>query len=353
MTAENTLTINGTLVSFAPGETILQTAERHSIWIPTLCRLKRASPTGACRVCIVEIDGQSSPVRSCSTPTEAGMVVRTETSAIRAARRRTLIRLLSSGYHECLLCPASGDCRLQDMAYRYGAMGSHTSAPKTDFDFEDVNPFIVRDFSRCIMCGRCVKACREIQANDAIDFNRPQQPDRIITPGDRSLKDSDCVFCGECLQACPTGALVHRNAPPEPRGWETRTVKSTCTFCGVGCQIRLHVRDDSVCRVTGAEDSPPSYGSLCSKGRFGFGFIHSPERLTSPLVKERGGFRQASWQEALDLVSARLSAIKAESGPDSIGVFTSARITNEENYLIQKFARAGLGTNNVDHCARL
>jgi len=161
------------------------------------------------------------------------------------------------------------------------------------------------------------------------------------------------VFCGECVQVCPVGALVEKDARYKVRPWETEKVLTTCSYCGVGCQLYLHVKDNKVVKISGAADMPPNYGSLCVKGRFGFDFVNSPERLTTPLIKENGEFREASWDEALDLVAARFKDIKEKHGPDSQGVLTSARMTNEENYIAHKFTRAVLKTNNIDHCARL
>jgi predicted molibdopterin-dependent oxidoreductase YjgC len=217
---------------------------------------------------------------------------------------------------------------------------------------ETVNPFIVRDFSRCISCGRCVQACNDVQVNNAISFGYRGPDSKIIAAGDRPLKDSACVFCGECVQVCPVGALVEKDVRYKVRQWDTQTVRSTCSYCGVGCQVDLHVKDNKVVKVTGA-DTAPNNGSLCVKGRFGFDFIHSDKRLTTPMIKENGRHREATWEEALDLVADKLKGIRDAHGGDSIGVLTSARMTNEENYVAQKFARAVLKTNNVDHCARL
>ncbi len=251
------------------------------------------------------------------------------------------------------LCPAWGDCRLQDLAYKYQVTGDDNQRTKVKYPIEDVNPFIVRDFSRCILCGRCVKACNEIQVNNAIDFGYKDGPDaKIITPDDKALKDSDCVFCGECVQACPVGALVEKDARYKVRHWETIKTRTTCSYCGVGCQLYLHAKDSKVVKITGV-NAAPNYGSLCVKGRFGFDFINSPKRLTTPLIRKNNKFEQVSWDKALDYVCEKLSKIIKDKGPDSVGVLTSARITNEENYVAQKFARAVIKTNNIDHCARL
>ncbi len=381
MAAENIIVIDGQDFLFTPGETILQIAGRNGIDIPTLCYLKGASPTGRCRICQVEVQGKGDLASACETAAESNMVVRTETPRVVRERRANLESLLASGQHNCLvqdmdmdswtdfqlkamepkehetLCPAYGTCRLQDLAIQYRVRTSPQIPQEPRYTIENVNPFIVRDFSRCIVCGRCVKACNEIQVNNAISFGYEPPDSKIVTEGDLPLKDSNCVFCGECVQVCPVGALVPKrdfemdHSLSEAK--ETKKVRSVCSYCGVGCQIYLHVRDGKVVKVTGVEDVGPNYGSLCVKGRFGYDFIDHPDRLKTPLIRDNGKFKEASWDEALKLVAGNLTRIKQESGPDSIGVLTSARATNEDNYLAQKFARAVIGTNNVDHCARL
>ena len=377
MDAQNIIVINGNEFSFAPGETILQVAERNSIDIPTLCHLKNTTPTGQCRICVVEVEKARSLLTACSTPAMQNMVVHTESKAVVEARRLVLQLMLSSGNHNCAarmsdnqdwsrlqldvnhydkneeLCPVWGDCELQNLAYRYQVTAERFPRTPVPYPVEDVNPFIVRDFSRCIKCGRCVQACNEVQVNNAISFGYRGTDTKIIAAGDRPLKDSDCVFCGECVQVCPVGALVEKNARYKVRQWETKKVRTTCSYCGVGCQLNLHVKDNKVVKVSGMPDVKPNMGSLCVKGRFGFDFISSPERLTDPLIKENGKFRKASWDEALDLVAKKLGTIKDKYGADSIGVLTSARVTNEDNYIANKFTRAVLKTNNIDHCARL
>jgi predicted molibdopterin-dependent oxidoreductase YjgC len=377
MPNEHNITINGNRLTFEPGETILEVARRSSIDIPTLCFLKGASPTGACRICVVEVEGADRLLPSCATQAMDDMVVQTESPQVVDARRVILQLLMSSGNHNCAvrggdvaswtefqlkvqqedgaeeLCPAWGDCRLQDLAYRYQVTGQEFPHTEARYPMETVNPFIVRDFARCINCGRCVQACNEVQVNNAIDFGYRSGDSKIVTPGDRPLRDSDCVFCGECVQACPVGALVEKDARYVARPWEEEKIRTTCTYCGVGCQLYLHVMDGRVVRVTGVPDTAPNYGRLCVKGRFGYAFINSEERLTRPLIRKDGKLQEAEWDEALGLVAEKLGRIKEEHGPDSIGVLSSARVSNEENYVIQKFTRAVLKTNNVDHCARL
>jgi predicted molibdopterin-dependent oxidoreductase YjgC len=372
------IVINGHRLEFSPGETILEIARHHGIEIPTLCHLKGASPTGACRICVVEVQGARTLLAACATPAADKMVVKTESPAVVEARKVVLQLLLSSGNHNCAvhgadrndwtafqlrvrredasgeLCPVWGDCRLQDLAYRYQVDATRFAAPAVRYPIEDVNPFIVRDFSRCIQCGRCVQACNEVQVNNAISFGYRGTRSKIVAAGDRPLKDSECVFCGECVQACPVGALVEKDVRYRVRPWETEKVRTTCSYCGVGCQLWLHVKENRVVKVTGVEEAPPNFGSLCVKGRFGFDFVGDPQRLTAPLVRGAdGALHEATWEDAIAEVARQLGRIREQHGPDSIGVLTSARITNEENYIAHKFTRAVLGTNNIDHCARL
>ena len=379
MDSESIILIDGREFAFSPGETILDIARRNRIDIPTLCFMKGLSPTGACRICLVEVKGARTLVASCTMPASPNMEVRTESPRVMRARRMNLELLLSSGHHNCLvqdldmdswtdfqlgamavkeheeICPVYGDCRLQELAIRYRIKGNRFVPSEPGYPIENVNPLIVRDLSRCILCGRCVQACNEVQVNNAISFGYRGSVAKIVAKGDRALKDSDCVFCGECVQACPVGALVTKSdcGRTDRMKGKTKLVRTTCSYCGVGCQLYLHVRDHRIDKVTGVEDVGPNYGSLCSKGRFGYDFVQSPDRLKTPLIRENGGFREASWNEALNVVAERLGGIKGGFGPNAIGVLSSARITNEENYLVQKFTRAVLGTNNIDHCARL
>jgi len=374
--SENRITINGNRCRFTPGRTILEAARENHIQIPTLCFLKGASPTGTCRICVVEVAGSPKLVESCAALAANGMVVLTESPKVVASRRQTLALLLASGNHNCAIgapagsnwtrlqleveaadnstdiCPAWGDCRLQDLAYQYQADAQPYEKPALKYPMELVNPLIVRDFSRCILCGRCVQACNEIQVNRAISFGYRGTDAKIVAGEDVPLKESDCVFCGECVQACPVGALVEKKARFTRRPWDTEKIRTTCPYCGVGCQLWLHVRDGKIVKVTGVEDGAPNMGRLCVKGRFGYDFIYSEERLRHPLIRENDGFREATWDEATHLVAEKFTQIISESGPDALAGVSCARSINEDSYQMQKLFRAVFKTNNIDHCAR-
>jgi len=375
---KNIITINENSLTFEPGETILSIAQRNKIDIPTLCHLKNTIPTNTCKVCLVEIKGEDDLVESCATKAAIGMVIFTESPRVIEARKKHISRMLASGNHNCAirnfdtvdwtsfqlgvlkddgkedLCPAWGDCELQDLAYRYQVKTKGMPLNGCQYETERVNPFIIRDFSRCILCGRCVKACNEIQVNNAIKFGYAGKDLKIIAHNDAVLKDSDCVFCGECLQVCPVGALIPDKAFRDDRFKDTHTIRTTCSFCGVGCQMDIFVQDNLIVKIDGADvNLPPNNASLCVKGRFGFDFVGSKDRLTHPLIKKDGKQVKASWDKALQLVADKFTAIKENFGSDALGVLTSARVTNEDNYVAQKFTRAVLKTNNIDHCARL
>jgi predicted molibdopterin-dependent oxidoreductase YjgC len=208
--------------------------------------------------------------------------------------------------------------------------------------------------NKCILCGRCIRACNEIQVNEVLDFSMRGFRAKVGPAFDTDYIDSECFFCGECVDSCPVGAITMKQARFQGRPWELKKVKTTCTYCGVGCQMDLNIHGGKIVKVTGnREYGQPNEGSLCVKGRFGMDFVHSPERLKTPLIRKDGELKEATWDEAYSFIAKKLASIKKKHGPDSIAGFSSARVTNEENYLFQKFMRAVIGTNNVDHCARL
>jgi formate dehydrogenase major subunit len=347
-----TLTLNGKQVGFEPGQTILEVAQNNGVHIPTLCHLKGCTPTGACRICLVEVEGARSLVSSCSAPADKGMVVKTETDRVHRTRKLTTEFLMASGNHDCITCERSGDCTLQDLAYRYGIDEVRFETTVRPYTKEDANPFIIRDFTRCVLCGRCVQACQEVQVNQAISFGYRGPNAKIIAGGDVPYHESDCVFCGQCLQACPVGALVEKKGRFQGREKDVEKVRTTCPYCGVGCQQLLHVKDGKIVKVTAVEDASPNKGRLCVKGRFGYDFIYSEDRLKTPLIRENGEFREASWDEALDLVASKFKEIIEKHGADAVAGVSCARSINEDSYQMQKLFRAVFKTNNIDHCAR-
>ncbi|HSW61819.1 MAG TPA: formate dehydrogenase subunit alpha [Dissulfurispiraceae bacterium] len=344
-----TLRIDGASITVPAGETVLEAARRLNIRIPTLCHHPELTPSGGCRLCIVQIEGVPRPVTSCTTPVSEGMVVTTASPELEALRKTVLELILSDHPNDCMTCEGAGSCELQNFAYDFGIRCNPHAGERRRYEKRDGNPFIERQMEKCILCGRCVKVCTEVQGVGAVNFTYRGFKSKICPPFERDL---DCEFCGQCITVCPTGALSGKQWAGKGRTMEVRAVRSVCGYCGVGCEITLHVANNRIIRITSPSDSWND-GWLCVKGMFGYGFVESPERLTSPLIRKNGALQEASWDEALSVVAGRLRDIKLHYGADSIAGLSSARCTTEENYVFQKFMRTVIGTNNVDHCARL
>lgn len=346
------LTIDGREVEVAPGTTILQAAREAGIDIPTFCHDPDLSPAGACRICVVEVERARALIASCSTPVAPGMVVHTESKRVIQARKVILRLILANHPLDCMTCEKTGQCKLQDYCYRYGIPASDFAGEVKQLPLDDSNPFFIRDMNKCILCGRCVGKCQEVNGAGAIDFvNRGFITNVSPAFGDK-IEESSCVFCGMCVDACPVGALVPKAAIRRGRPWEVQKVKTICPYCGTGCSIYLHVKDGRVIGASPDLNSPVNRGHLCAKGRFGWDFIHSPERLTTPLVRKGGVLVETDWEEALQAAAEGLSGIRVRYGGGSLAGLSSAKTSNEENYLFQKLIRS-LGSNHVDHCARL
>lgn len=340
------LTIDGKEVLAEKGSMILHAAKRAGIAIPTLCFHERMKPIGSCGMCVVEIDSGKEIVQSCMTPVAEGMTVTTQSETLLHIRQDALRALLVHHPLDCPICDKAGDCRLQELVYEHGITDVEAQPPTSKFRSGYSTTFLKSWPERCVQCLRCVSACNEIQGIGALSVL--EEPDGKLICYDQDK----CVSCGECIQVCPVGALLEKKTTSRWRAWETKKVRTTCPYCGVGCQLNLHVKNDRIVRVTGVEDAQPNQGRLCVKGRYGFDFIYSKERLTTPLIRENGSFREASWDEALDLVADKFKAIIAESGPDALAGVSCGRSINEDSYNMQKFFRGVLGTNNIDHCAR-
>ncbi len=346
------LKINGKDIEAPAGSTILQAAENSGISVPRLCYYPDLSPMGQCRLCVVEVEGNALLPASCVTPISAGMVVHTESPAVIEARRIILELLLADHPQDCMTCDKMGDCRLAEYAYQYGVRDSRFVGERHNYAVDESNPFIIRDLNKCIQCGACVRACEEITGRDNLSYMYRGYNRKVTTADDVSFVNSDCVFCGQCVAVCPTGALTEKQIHGKARTWELKKVRTTCPFCGTGCNFDLCVYEGQVVGVKSSSDSVVNGRALCVKGRFGWDFINNDQRLTTPLIKRDGNFVPASWDEAINLIAERLSEIKNKYGSDSFAALSSARCTNEENYLMQKFTRGVMGTNNVDHCAR-
>jgi predicted molibdopterin-dependent oxidoreductase YjgC len=341
--------INGEKVTVPDSMTILDAARKHGFFIPTLCYHPKLTPFGGCRLCIVSIKGIPKPLASCTTVVNEGMEISTATPELEDLRRLVLELMLSDHPNDCMLCEKAGSCQLQDLAYAYGIRGNELGGERRIYKKRDGNPFIERDLEKCILCGRCVKVCDEVQGVEAIDFGYRGFKTKICTSYEDDL---DCEFCGQCVSVCPTGALTGKLWKQKGRLSGAMEVDTVCPYCGTGCNITAHIARNEILKIT-SKPYTWNEGWLCVKGRFGYRFVNSADRLKKPLIKRDGQFQEVSWDEALDYVAAKLNEVKANFGPDAIGGLSSARCTNEENYVFQKFMRAAVGTNNVDHCARL
>ena len=347
------LTIDNKEIETREGSTILEAAQKAGIKIPTLCYQSGLSNAGACRVCLVKVKGRPGLVTSCTTEVSQGTEIISKDEEIIKARRLMVELILSEHEHNCLICEKNGECELQDLVYQLGIDNIRFPVNRRVEKKEDSSQVILRDPNKCILCGRCVRACSEITVQGVFDFAERGRKTFISAGLDEKLADTDCVSCGACVQACPTGALTEKLTRFQGRNWEFRKVQTICPYCGVGCQIELNIKNDRIVKVYGVDNGSPNRGHLCVKGRFGLDFVHHQERLTTPLIKKKGRLIEASWEEALELVAIRFKEIKDKYGSDSLAGLSSAKCTNEENYLFQKFIRVCFGNNSVDHCARL
>lgn len=340
------LSIDGRPVEVEPGTTILKAAGQAGVRIPTLCYHPDLKPYGACRLCIVKVEGLRGMPPSCVTTVSEGMKVTTEDDEILAARRTVLKLLLADHTFDCLRCRANLNCELQKLTEELGVREHGLDPVLRESTIDESNPVFVRDMNRCVRCARCIRTCQELIGLGALDFIGRGHSVEVGPFANGPMNESICESCGECVVRCPTGALSFREQPPRPDRKET----VICPYCGTGCSIDLHIRRDRVVAASGNRQSEVNRGLLCIKGRFGsWPFLHDPGRLTHPLVRKHGELVESDWDEALDLVAAKVR----EHRGDAFAAFSSAKVANEDNYLMQRFAREVLGSNNIDHCARL
>ncbi len=351
-----TMTLDSQTVGFSDGETVFDVAQRHSKFVPTLCYDSRLKPFGSCRLCVVDVEGERTPLASCTTPATPGMVVRTQTDAIQK-HRKVLLELVASENPEVDVDPLSGYAS-QELATLVDQYGARTGRFRGDRSGrskpEDDNPFLLRDYDKCISCYRCVRVCAEQEGDDAISVMNRGFDTQIVTEFDGLLKASSCTFCGQCIQTCPTGALADRKAlraAGEPGKIEK--IRTVCPYCGVGCSVDMMTKGEKIVGIQPAMDGPANLGALCVKGQFAFDFVQHRDRLQTPLVRrEDGRLHESGWEEALDRAAQGFMDARAAHGELSAYGIASGRAPTEAAYVMGKFIRAGFGTNYIDNCSR-
>ena len=375
------ITIDGQCIQTEPGKTILQVARENGVDIPTLCYHKDLSPTGNCRMCVVEVKGGRFLQAACVTPVWEGMEINTLSEKVMEDRKLTLELMLANHPMDCLTCDVAGECELQDLAYDYRVEVPAWGAKGTRYQVNsDPNPFIRVDFNKCILCRRCVLACAEIQMRDVWGVAGRGFEEKIVAGANTTMLEARCESCGQCVAYCPTGALSNKMNYGAGRAHQVKKVTTTCSYCGVGCQFDLLVKNNKVIGVSSNPTAPVNGMSLCVKGRYGYDYIHHPDRLMKPRVrryllegKSKDDIRESivdqrlsnnklsspwdwvetDWETALRITADKFRATRDTFGADKLGFLTSAKCLNEENYLMNKLARQVIGTNNIDHCARL
>lgn len=376
------LTINGTPVEVPEGTMVLRAAEKLGITIPTLCDHPDLKPYGGCRLCLVEVKGARGLAASCALPVSEGMEVRTESEALFQSRREILEFLLFAYHDSGYLNGQKDETQFMHWVRHFGLDPNQKQSPTPRYPVNsDPNPVVWVDLNKCILCNRCIRACEEVQGRFVWGLTNRGFDSEISAGTNTDMLSARCESCGACVAYCPTGALD--NKPSIGAGKPDKLVTTTCGYCGVGCQFDLNIKDGKVIRVTSNPKAPVNGMHLCVKGRYGYDYIHHPERLLKPQVrrylldgqekeqvrdlisghtpshshdpKDQSGWDwvETSWDTALEITANKLSGIRQQYGADSLGILTSAKCTNEENYLMNKLARQVIGTNNIDHCARL
>ncbi len=364
---QQTIFLDGQEVPFQHGETVYEVSERHRCEVPTLCYDPRLEAFGACRLCVVEVEGLRNPVASCTTKATPGMRVNTRTEALEA-HRKTLLELVASESRAAAEAPVGAAPGTVDPLRGYASQELSTLVARYDVDgqrfagaqsgkskgADDDNPFILRDYDLCISCYRCVRVCAEREGDYAISVANRGFHTQITTEFDSKLSDSSCTFCGQCVQTCPTGALADKKAMRKVDvAGELRKTRTICPYCGVGCSVDIVTKGDEIVAVQPAMDGPANEGALCVKGQFAWDHVQHGDRLKTPFVRDAdGALRPATWDEALDRAAEGFRKAYAEHGAHAIYAIASGRAPHESAYSIQKFMRASFGTNYIDNCSR-
>ena len=351
--------LDGEPMRFEAGETVLNFIDRHRGrgHVPTLCDAPQLEPYGACRVCSVEValkpDGPRRVMASCHTPIADGMHIFPESPKVQRLRRNIVELVLTDHPLDCLTCEVNGNCELQTVAAKVGIRGVRYPAGANHLDRKKdlSHPYMTSDLSKCINCSRCVRACDEIQGQFVLSMHGRGFGARIIKGLDTTFEDSPCVSCGACAQACPTSAISDRFMSKSIEA--TKKTRTVCTYCGVGCNLTVATKGSEVLSIQAPVDAAVNHAHTCLKGRYAFKFFNHPDRLRQPLIRINGRLEKATWEEAYTHIHQHLTRIKNEHGGQAVAGISSARCTNEENYLMQKFIRAVMGTNNIDCCARV
>jgi formate dehydrogenase major subunit len=347
------ITIDGQVCLAAEGTTLMEVARAEHLPIASVCYSDHLEPYGSCRLCMVQVEGQRALTAACTTPVRDGMVVSTTTPDIRRIRK-TLIELYMS--EDTGQGRGGGTGELQSLVAQHDADPERFRAGRHNLHAgptDDTSPYFSFDPALCILCARCVRACDEVQGQNVLHLEGRGFITGVV-PGLDTFSGSDCVTCGACVKECPTGALADKSVLAY--GTPDRSVRTTCTYCGVGCQFEVQMAGDRMVQMYPVDDSPVNAGHACVKGRYAFDYVSHPDRLTKPLIRDNkleGGYREASWDEAVALIATRFKEVIERDGPDAVACISSSRGTNEENYLMQKFARVCLGNNNIDNCARV
>lgn len=335
------LTIDGKQITTSKTSTIYEAAKENGIYIPVLCYAKKLLPYGACRVCLVEVEQMKGRlIPSCTTPVTEGMVITTMTDEIRKVRKTVLEFLLVNHVVDCPVCDKGGECDLQDLSYDYEVVTNRFEGEKFDLPKDEVNPLIERNMNRCVLCGKCVRVCDEVVGYGSYSFINRGFETKIATAFDRGL---DCEFCGQCVSMCPVGAILPRPFKFKARPWQLKEVDTVCGYCGNGCTVTLGTKDNKVETIRFNDETGVNDGNLCIRGRFGYSYVNSDQRLTKPLVRSNGELKETSWDDALKAAAKGLQ----EAG-DKVGILSGARLSNEELFLMKNVAKA-LGTDNLDH----